>query len=221
MLSGAKHGAYCGNKSIHTLCFLFVFVICVLSAHFAAAKPDKQNANGCGPARYGALVPDSILGQCTFKRACDVHDLCYGKCLKGGPLYGKATCRDEKAKKKRRASCDITFRDNIRKFNPGKKVCSAFANLYYWAVSTYGEGNFYGVDGDIPPEITEFRKFFQYVEKNPNAFDLDDVNKAIKNMSSEKGSLPIISFEAFKPALVIFQTDPSGGRNVTEIKGKK
>jgi hypothetical protein len=42
----------------------------------APAPPPARAGNGCGPAGFGALVPDRPLGF-DFRAACDHHDACY------------------------------------------------------------------------------------------------------------------------------------------------
>ena len=128
--------------------------------------------NGCGTGWNTWLVPDSIpILQCTFEQACNGHDLCYGKCESkaldktapeceylrcrdGGDLVGTPRCNGSDlvmaallgAAQQRRLSCDNRLAQSIRAQNQGKPVCQAFGLVYRFAVRTWADGAFRGID---------------------------------------------------------------------------
>lgn len=150
----------------------------ILSTAAALCEDAKENAklleaapNGCGSSWNTYLVPDSIpLLKCTFRKACDDHDGCYGKCLgrirdpqapqceylrcnKGGDLHGTPECDESiklaqlfKSAMDRRRSCDVNIGRAIREGNTGRPVCQAFAYVYEKAVKDLGESYFSGLD---------------------------------------------------------------------------
>ena len=82
---------------------VILFIVCTGFSHADDILP-SLNVNGCGTEGIqGVLIPDSTLfTRCQFMSSCNKHDLCYGKCLKGGELFGKELCHDPIAKEARR-----------------------------------------------------------------------------------------------------------------------
>ncbi|MCS6871810.1 MAG: phospholipase A2 [Anaerolineae bacterium] len=78
--------------------------------------------NGCGPERFGGLVPDLW-----FTPACNRHDICYGTCGSN------------------RAACDSRFYEDMRAICATRSwwtrtSCYAAAWTYYQAVRNFGQG---------------------------------------------------------------------------------
>lgn len=130
----------------------------------------QGTVNGCGAGITAWLTPDSIpVIQCKFVEACNVHDVCYGrceglkpehsaqdcaylKCKKGGKLYGTAPCETDVSIVKslvaaadRRTICDCKFKDDLLKRNLERPACKAFAEVYYRAAQFAGDKHFAGV----------------------------------------------------------------------------
>lgn len=126
----------------------------------------KTEANGCGSGWNRYLVPDSIpIAQCDFRDSCDTHDVCYGRCeettdgecqyrrcQEGGDLYKSPLCLTDRTifestrkAMERRRSCDNDFYNNLRRANPGKAACEAFAIVYKVAVKNFGANAFAGM----------------------------------------------------------------------------
>lgn len=122
--------------------FYFIFSLSSLAEE---ARSGKER-NGCGTKGIqGILVPDSTLfSKCYFHEACDTHDLCYGRCLKGGDLFGKELCNDPIAKESRRNTCDTNFFNDIVEDNNGRSICKFYGKIYRFAVVRFGKGNFNG-----------------------------------------------------------------------------
>lgn len=152
---------------------LIIFLILIISftgnnSNAQSLSSDVPIANGCGSGWSLYFVPDSIkLAECSFKAACDQHDICYGKCEKsfvgeceyrrcqaGGDLYKNNECKINenllilmvKANQRKRV-CDADLCDKIRKINKGKPICEAFAIVYRDAVRYFGKDKFLGIDG--------------------------------------------------------------------------
>ncbi len=118
--------------------------------------PPALQTNGCGSDISAVFVPDAI-GECTFKEACEQHDLCYGKCLEGGSIFGTPACNDSReAKEARRLQCDDDFAKHITTINEGK--CDRWAGVYRKAVRLAGAGSFNGM------EATEIRRIIKSSE---------------------------------------------------------
>ncbi len=152
---------------------LHIVVLCTLLFQSASALGQLSMTptapNGCGSRWSLYFVPNYIpVAKCEFASACNTHDLCYGKCETsidgiceyrrcrvGGDLYGKSQCMTDgrlvqvqAAAEQRRQACDAKFYSEIRKNNPGKAVCSAFAVVYRDAVKVLAGSNFVGAPGD-------------------------------------------------------------------------
>lgn len=151
------------------------------------------NTNGCGTEGIqGILVPDSTLfTKCQFHNACNKHDLCYGKCLEGGSLFGKESCNDPIAKESRRKACDTNFFNDIIEDNDDRSICKFYGKIYRLAVVKFGKGNFNGREieelaksafdkGDI--EAEKFYKNLSIVQEatfSPRSLKLDHFSKEI------------------------------------------
>jgi hypothetical protein len=110
---------------------------------FSADLPPGKQTNGCGSGTTEFLVPDKI-GKCNLTEACDRHDVCYGKCLEGGELFGSNACNaSEQEKERRKQKCDASLYDDIALFNQGN--CRAWASLYKFFVVHAGGGFFNGM----------------------------------------------------------------------------
>lgn len=145
--------------------------------------------NGCGTGWSLYFVPNSIpLASCTFKQACDSHDMCYDKCSgsfegkceyrrcrAGGDLFGKTACQTDSRlltsqamAGERRASCDASFYVEMRRLNAGKLVCEAFSIIYRDAVKAWAGPHFSGADqfdGPPQPEETYTKAIAEFLEK--------------------------------------------------------
>ena len=116
-------------------------ILMLLSSALLGATPiaaQTCQANGCGPSGWlGTAIPNRIAN-CTFKAACDNHDVCYSRCESCGDLHGKPECSGTcEMKRERKTKCDADFRNQIVQANLGKSHCQAAATAYYLAV-TYG-----------------------------------------------------------------------------------
>jgi RHS repeat-associated protein len=107
------------------------------------ADPTKQwvqNPNGNIPPANGCSAPGSNpndpTGMCTFKSACDTHDLCYSDCS-----ISQATC-DANFLQDMKARCETCY-NAIVQVNPARAIffqsqCDTLANNYYSAVNCFG-----------------------------------------------------------------------------------
>jgi hypothetical protein len=116
-------------------------------AHPAASTEPGQSVNGCGPdGILGRIVPNRIrVVNCELEKACNAHDICYGKCLLGGALYGNPTCNDDEARRKRRLVCDDALFAEIGTANDNRLACRAAASLYKSFVRAAGTKFFFGI----------------------------------------------------------------------------
>ncbi len=182
----------------------------------------SQDANGCGTERFGWLVPDStLLSKCVFKNACNNHDICYGKCLEGGDLFGKQTCNNNSERKQRRHSCDVMLKTDIIADNTNY-ICHFYASIYSWAVKTFGEENFFGIEGQQQAYVQEFNKFLEYLERNPTSFDLPAIERDLKriNISAIKNNTTVIvKFISYIPELSVVSINDSGLSVLLKTKG--
>lgn len=201
---------------------LFIFGILLMSLPINISNADdKILANGCGPMGYGFLVPDSaIISKCNFKSACDTHDICYGRCLESGDLYGQATCNNPKEKKERRASCDNSIRSSIESDNSDRTICNIYASAYYWAVSRFGAEHFRGVNSGQDGNSAELSRFLSYVEANPEHFNLQQSNKFFISDTSGSGKIIGVVFKSWGPTLEV-TIEENGEFRALELKGTK
>lgn len=154
--------------------YVFFCVLCL-----AFSLDASSQTNGCGSGWNTYLVPDRLpLSSCEFKSACDVHDICYGKCeglkpsdrppqceylrcRKGGDLVGSDTCinvkyvRLEKAANERKGQCDAKFYNNLVSTNPNRPVCRVFAAIYGKAVELLAGGAFIGIGATLSGGLSE------------------------------------------------------------------
>lgn len=115
----------------------------VVRVAFSADIPLGKLTNGCGSGKIAFLVPNKI-GNCKLEEACNRHDLCYGRCLEGGELFGSEACNaSEQEKELRRQKCDASLYEDIAQFNQGG--CHGWANLYKFFVVHTGGGFFNGM----------------------------------------------------------------------------
>ncbi len=154
----------------------------------------SQCTNGCGPGGWlGTFVPNS-LGSCKIKRACDNHDQCYGRCIKGcGDLVGKSECQgkhcNDAASKTRKYKCDYQLEKDIVDLNLG--TCKAVAWAYRVAVVKCGCGYFNGfgaVDEKIKRErfqkdFGEALRAYEFQNKNPGTIDLEQQTETLRKLS--------------------------------------
>jgi hypothetical protein len=110
--------------------------------------------NGCGPEGwFNAVVPDEIAG-CSFKKACDAHDLCYSKCLPCHTFSDSPLCSGDANRKLRRTQCDSEFKAELSQASSKKLICQIAAEAYYLAVRELGDFHF---RGDPPAEAVTKR----------------------------------------------------------------
>lgn len=179
-----------------------LFLLCFASMSIEAQTLPALMTNGCGSGRFAFLVPNStILSQCSFSESCNKHDICYGRCLDGGDLFGNATCNDLTEKVRRRDVCDVGLMNGIKAGNTGKPVCSMYAALYRWAVARFGESAFHGIEDQPNLSIIKLNKFLKYVEIHPKVFDAGAVEKAFELLNAED----VISNTNYE---VIFRANP-------------
>jgi hypothetical protein len=123
---------------------LLFFAICATSA----VAQTVDFSNGCGTGWNLAVVPNSPLGY-EFKNACNEHDNCYSRCLRGGRHFGDANKCDQtpSVKEARRKVCDRDFNeatDKICEGYPFAAPCRVMSKIYFIAVSLGGSGSFNG-----------------------------------------------------------------------------
>lgn len=147
--------------------YKYIALLLLVTVSFSStAQPAPPN--GCGSGWNQPVIPDDIkIIGCTFKVACDSHDICYGdcdklqkkslpqcsylRCVKGGDLYGKSQCDDVGMKsirieaENRRATCDAAFLVDLVKINPGNSKCNLFTGLYPFVVHLLGTEPFRGM----------------------------------------------------------------------------
>jgi len=144
------------KKFLSLVAFAVVFIPLNASA--------DQIPNGCGPKGYGWIVPDStVITQCKFTKACNIHDVCYSRCAEGGDLHGLPTCTNEAERQVRKKKCDKDFFENISYFNSDRRVCRLYGKVYASAVSKGGGGFFQGYRN---PEL-----FFEDISTKPAEID--------------------------------------------------
>lgn len=83
--------------------------------------------NGCGPGKFGGLVPELWFNSC-----CNAHDGCYGDCSQS-----KDTC-DSTFYDCMKSTCDSTY----DRFSGNWLECRATAGVYYGAVKVGGGSAF-------------------------------------------------------------------------------
>lgn len=179
------------TKIRFTILILFSFMFSVLAS--AENTLPGQEKNGCGTKGIqGILVPDStFFTKCQFHQACDTHDLCYGRCLEGGDLFGKEICGDPIAKESRRNTCDTNFFNDIVEDNNERSICKFYGKVYRLAVVKLGKGNFNGKEleelalsafekGEV--EAEKFYKNLSIVQEatfSPQVMKLDKQSKEL------------------------------------------
>lgn len=172
---------------------LVLFLLSFSAGSYAEGNLPGQAKNGCGTEGIqGVLVPDSTLfTKCQFHEACDTHDLCYGRCLKGGDLFGKELCNDPIAKESRRSTCDTNFFNDIVEDNNERSICKFYGKIYRLAVVKFGKGNFNGKEleelaasafekGEV--EAEKFYKNLSIVQEatfSPQTIKLDQESKKL------------------------------------------
>ena len=209
-----------------------LFVCCIVFFALPALAEDPLalglKTNGCGAEQGWSsyFVPNkTLISHCEFKSSCDAHDMCYGRCLVGGDLFGNPTCNDESARRERRKVCDVALSQGIRQKNQDKNVCGMYASLYQWAVDKFAYNAFHGV-ASAEQSLAAFSKFLTYVEKNPEAFDSETVQKAFESATlsadANKDGFVVI-FQSYIPLLQIEAYDKSTGKyaEFISIRGKK
>lgn len=202
---------------------LAVFLISIL---VEAQTLPALSTNGCGAAGWSSmLVPNStVISACVFKTACDKHDLCYGKCLLGGELYGQATCSSTEDRAERRKACDVSLRSNIVADNGTKKICGTYASLYKWAVVKFAEKAFNGAVGNNLNR-KEIARFLEYLQANPDAFDQLMLEQAFNTMAENATTAEdntMVKFSVAIPRLEIIAYDPVADKFVAvlDVRGK-
>jgi hypothetical protein len=208
------------NLMIRILLTILVFLIATPA--FAFDLPANV-PNGCGTSDWGAVVPDkSFITRCRFKEACDQHDVCYGRCLPGGTLFGQSTCADQKARSERRIGCDSALYSDIASLNEDRIICRAYGSLYRWAVIRFGEDAFHGASSALQ-QIDKLNDFQAYMDSNPAAFTADELKAAFDLLASKPAQAGyLIEFDSVEPRLLIHAFKPGGGM-VTELdlRGQK
>lgn len=125
----------------------FLLAACVLLCTDAHAM---DFSNGCGSGWNQPVVPDSPMGY-EFKDACDKHDNCYSRCMKGGTSFGTTEKCDQTSavKETRRQICDEQFDQEIARIcstYPTEKICRLLGKIYFVAVRLGGSGSFDGYE---------------------------------------------------------------------------
>ena len=138
---------------------LLLLAVCATGA----AAQTVDFSNGCGTGWSLAVVPNSPLGY-EFKNACNEHDNCYSRCLRGGRHFGEANKCDQtpSVKESRRKVCDRDFNeamDKICEGYPFAAPCRVMSKIYFIAVSLGGGGSFNG---------REVRDLVRRLEANPS-----------------------------------------------------
>lgn len=209
---------------LSNLASMLLALLFVLSSNITGANAQEGlTTNGCGPEGFGWLVLDSTpFSKCDFSKACDRHDICYGKCLEGGALHGNPTCKDKKAKLERKRNCDLALRNGISGDNPGHKICRSYAAGYHWFVSNLGDNSFKGAKGMSDANRLVYNKFIIYISKHPKAFNIDEVSELLENQAiSREFTLNSVNFDPNIPELKIYQSTPgTNKKNIIKITGK-
>lgn len=183
--------------------YLLISSLILFSCHLVHADEfdlDGRKTNGCGTDGIaGLLVPDStIFSRCQFKKACDTHDLCYGRCQMYRDLHGKTTCKDPIAKEGRRKVCDTTFFDDIVSDNKDRGICKFYAKIYQTVVKTFGKGNFFGY------EIEQFAKLeFKKGTLNPDNFNNALKEFKLKQFNQGDSTPMILDFDKDRSVLML------------------
>jgi hypothetical protein len=145
-----------------------------------------QMTNGCGTGWNRYIVPDEIqpLG-CSFRAACDGHDVCYGRCVEtplngqtraphceyldcepGGVLAGNEVCDTQRfdvlrrLAHRRRTQCDAQFMLDLDANNADKPRCLLFTAFYPFMVRVLGGSAFLGADASAVIVPLEERKSY-------------------------------------------------------------
>jgi hypothetical protein len=122
---------------------LVIFADAALASHRAPCS-----VNGCGPTGWRIkLVLDRFL-TCEFRKACDEHDLCYGRCMACGPRHDDNMCRTTDGRTSIRSQCDLQLKTSIEEANNHSPLCDAFAWLFWWGCDRFGE-RYFGLTGAI------------------------------------------------------------------------
>jgi len=179
-----------------TFACLAGFVVCLAfgsgQGSSAAEQAAQCMANGCGPGGWlGTVVPNKIAS-CSFKAACDAHDLCYSRCENCGDLFGRPECIGTcEQKKDRKDRCDRDFYDMMVGANGGRKHCVLAAKAYYLAVSYRGCTYFRSTREarfDRESFQTDFEAILQWLEENPDEADQDTAALALTRLSTLNAS---------------------------------
>jgi hypothetical protein len=136
--------------SLSTLRNFVLSFVCSFTLSGVVFAQAASSQTYCGSGFTEQFVPDRFIG-CDFSEACKAHDICYGRCDKGGDRFGTAYCAQSEQSPERVAAkktCDENFRQAIIKANPGKSRCEKFAGLYAGVVGVFGQGPF---NGKVPP----------------------------------------------------------------------
>jgi hypothetical protein len=206
--------------------FRMSFRRCFLAALIAASPfqlhaqtPPGLATNGCGAKGWSNfVVPDAVLGRyCQFKSSCNKHDLCYSRCLEGGDLHGSPACADEAQRSQRRAVCDARLHDDILQDNAGRASCASFAKIYRWAVERFGAGAFKGYSSETA-KLDAIEKFVDYMVLNPQAFDVQAVDRVFADASAPGLRVTSIEFIPGIPRLRI-SVVAANGPSLIELKG--
>lgn len=159
-------------RATAAVCVTLLFVAKTsLAAELVGASTPAAQTNGCGTGWSRWFVPNSIpLAKCDFVKACDAHDICYGKCEGlahevGAPECQYLRCKSDGDLKEtllcktdakmrltitaadiRKRKCDDRLYDDIVEQNAKRSVCGAFASIYRNAVVKWGDDAFQGID---------------------------------------------------------------------------
>ena len=106
-------------------------------------EANECKVNGCGSGWSADVIPDTFQ-DISFKRACDIHDECYGRCIPDcGVNFGTRNCAFA-GKALRRAACDTTFLQDMNtdclelRDATQRKKCAQAAGIYFAAVRKIG-----------------------------------------------------------------------------------
>jgi hypothetical protein len=166
-------------------------ILMLLSCALLGATPiaaQTCQANGCGPSGWlGTAIPNRIAN-CTFKAACDNHDVCYSRCESCGDLHGKPECSGTcEMKRERKTKCDADFRNQIVQANLGKSHCQAAATAYYLAVTYGGCAYFRSIRDALAVREkwqSDFEALLKWVEENPESAKQVEGQIAIERLAT-------------------------------------
>lgn len=135
------------NSSLASKWFaVWLHIAIAATAHAQTSSSAGTPSGYCGSGVTEKVVPDQVF-DCDIAGACEMHDVCYGKCDPGGSKEGSDYCKQSEFSPERVAAkraCDRQFYQDITKANGNKWQCKAIAGIYTAAVAIAGQGPFNG-----------------------------------------------------------------------------